>query len=162
VPDERLARVTVTRTMAASPEKVFNVVSDPKMHVEIDGSGMLMKTPKAGSLRTVGDSFEMDMDREPLGDIPLGKYKVLNTVTKVEPDHLFEWNIGAVDGEPFGHVYGYEIVALDDGTTEVSLYCDWSAIADKIEGVITFPVVPAEMLEQSLANLERIVTDDAR
>jgi uncharacterized protein YndB with AHSA1/START domain len=151
-------RVTVRRTIAASPHDVFDVVSDPKMHVEIDGSGMLMNSPRDEPLRDVGDRFEMDMDREALGDIPLGKYKVANTVTRFEPDRLIEWNVGATDGDPFGHVYGYEIEASGEGST-VSHYCDWSGVADDLKGVITFPVVPVDMLERSLENLERVVTD---
>jgi len=37
------------------------------------------------------------MDREPLGDVPMGKYKVLNTVTRIVPDELVEWNVGSIE-----------------------------------------------------------------
>ena len=49
------------------------------------------------------------MDREALGDLPLGKYTVLNTVTKITPDRLLEWNVGSAERGPVGHVYGYEL-----------------------------------------------------
>ena len=150
-------RVTVQRRIAASPAEIFVVITDPNMHVEIDGSGMLMAAPDAKPLHDVGDTFEMDMDREALGDIPLGKYKVLNTVTKISPDALLEWNVGGFGRGPFGHVYGYELVAVDGGT-DVAHYCDWSGVPADVLEVVTFPVVPVHMLEQSLDNLDRIMT----
>ncbi len=52
----------------------------------------------------VGETFDMEMDREPLGDIPnLKKYQVRNTVTQIIPDHLIEWTVGFGDHPPFGH-----------------------------------------------------------
>ena len=62
----------------------------------IDGSGMLEAAPDAQPLTAVGDTFDIDMDRTPLNDIPgLVKYSVRNTVTQIEPGRLVEWTIGA-------------------------------------------------------------------
>jgi uncharacterized protein YndB with AHSA1/START domain len=150
------ARVSLTRRIAASPAAVFSVITDPRRHVDIDGSGMLVATD-ARPLRAVGDTFDMDMDREPLGDLPMGKYRVRNTVTSIVPDTALEWNVGGVDQPPFGHVYGYELRAAGPASTEVTLYCDWTGVRS---GSIRdrFPIVPVHMLEKSLENLERIVT----
>jgi hypothetical protein len=116
---------------------------------------MLMATTNE-QLRAVGDTFDMDMDREPLGDLPMGKYKVRNTVTKLEPDVALEWNVGGVDQPPFGHVYGYELLAAGPSATDVTLYCDWTGVrASSIRD--RFPIVPVHMLEKSLDNLQRIV-----
>jgi hypothetical protein len=149
-------RVALTRRVAASPAAVFAVITDPRRHVEIDGSGMLMATD-AGPLHAVGDTFDVDMDREPLGDLPMGKYRVRNTVTAIVPDQLLEWNVGGVDQPPFGHVYGYELRAAGPEATDVTLYCDWTGVrASSIRD--RFPIVPVHMLERSLDNLDRIVT----
>ena len=51
---------------------------------------MLEAAPGVRRFTAVGDTFEMDMDREPLGDVPMGKYQVLNTVTRIVPDELLE------------------------------------------------------------------------
>jgi uncharacterized protein YndB with AHSA1/START domain len=153
-------RVTLTRRIAAPPEVVFGVITDPRQHVEIDGSGMLVATD-AAPLRAVGDTFDMDMDRESLGDLPMGKYKVRNTVTAIEPDAKLEWNVGGVDLPPFGHVYGYELRPVGPEATDVTLYCDWTEVpASSIRD--RFPIVPVHMLEQSLDNLERIATTGGR
>jgi len=151
------SRLELTRTIAASPAQIFAVVSDPDGHVKIDGSGMLVTAQDTSPMTGVGDSFVMNMDREALGDIPLGKYQVRNTVTAFVPDELFEWNVGGVDQPPFGHVYGYRLARHGEGATAVTLYVDWSGVrAGSIRD--RFPIVPAHMLEKSLDNLESLVT----
>ncbi len=151
-------RVSLTRQIGASAADVFRVVIDPQQHVEIDGSGMLVAPVDAQPMTAVGESFVMNMDREPLGDLPMGKYQVRNTVTRFVPDSVFEWNVGGVDQPPFGHLYGYELEATGPRQTEVTLYCDWSGVrAGSIRD--RFPIVPVHMLENSLENLDRIVTD---
>jgi len=147
-------RVSVTRRIEASAATVFSLITEPRQHVEIDGSGMLMATTDA-QLRAVGDTFDMDMDREPLGDLPMGKYKVRNTVTAFEQDKVLEWNVGGVDQPPFGHVYGYELAAAGPAATDVTLYCDWTGVRQsRVRD--RFPIVPVHMLEKSLDNLQRI------
>ena len=90
-------RIAASRTVAASPAEVFLIVTDPAMHVEIDGSGMLEAAPGSQRVEAPGDTFVMDMDRESLGDQPMGKYKSVNTVTRIVPDELLEWNVGLPD-----------------------------------------------------------------
>lgn len=150
-------RVSVTRTVKATPADVFRVVTNPQMHVEIDGSGMLELAPNAKRLEAVGDTFEMDMDREPLGDVPMGKYQVLNTVTQIVPNALLEWNVGSADRGPFGHVYGWAITPVSADVTEVTNYCDWSELPEKFRDRVRFPVVPVTMLEQSVDKLVALV-----
>ena len=151
-------RVTVTRRIAAPAAAVFAVVRDPARHVDIDGSGMLVLAHDAPPLTAVGDTFVMDMDREPLGDLPMGRYQSQNTVTRLEPGRLLEWAPGGIGRNPYGHVYGYTLTAVADDVTEVSLYCDWSGLPERRRSRgMHFPVVPAAMLERSLVNLERIL-----
>ena len=151
------SRLELTQSIDAPAAAVFAVVTDPEGHVRIDGSGMLVAAQDSSPVTGVGDSFIMNMDREALGDIPLGKYQVRNTVTAYVPDELFEWNVGGVDQPPFGHVYGYRLAPGNDGSTAVTLYVDWSGVrAGSIRD--RFPIVPAHMLEKSLDNLARIVT----
>jgi hypothetical protein len=144
-------RLAVTKTVHASPSEVFRIVSDPQMQVTIDGSGMLVAAPNAERLAAVGDTFVMDMDRESLGDIPMGKYTVLNTVTRIVPDTLVEWNVGSAERGPYGHVYGWEITAVRPDESEVTNYCDWTDIPEEARD--RFPIVPRAMMEKSVENL---------
>ncbi len=156
MPDER---ISATRRIAAPADVIFDIISDPAGQVAVDGSHMLVTAPDATPLAAVGDSFTMDMDREALGDLPLGQYTVLNTVTKIEPGRLLEWNVGSAEHGPLGHVYGYELVP-DGDATEVTSYCDWSGISDAVrERVARWPIVPKMALMTTLENLDRLATE---
>jgi hypothetical protein len=155
---ERVEATLIVRVPAAA---VFAVVSDPAGHVRIDGSGMLVAAPDAHPVHAVGDQFVMDMDREPLGDLPMGRYEVVNTVTRIVPDELIEWNVGTAGRSPIGHVYGFELRQEQDGSlppvTRVTSYCDWSGLNPKLRGRVTFPVVPVAMLESTLDRLRNLL-----
>ena len=159
-------RVSATRRIAASASDIFRIISDPTMHVEIDGSHMLVTAPNPKPLQAVGDSFVMDMDRDALGDLPLGKYTVLNVVTKISPDSLLEWNVGSVEGGALGHVYGYELAPVGERETDVTSYCDWSGldwslIPEELRDRLTFPIVPKMALITTLEKLDRVATQPA-
>jgi uncharacterized protein YndB with AHSA1/START domain len=151
-------RVTVSRRIKAPASRLFALVSDPETHVAIDGSGMLMSTPDAAP-KAVGDTFDMNMDREPLGDIPMGKYQVRNTVTRFEPDNRFEWTVGGADRPPVGHLYGYVLTPAGAGETDVDHYCDWAGADPKVKArVASWPVVPVHMLERTLEKLDTLAS----
>ena len=151
-------RVAATRRIAAPAAAIFAVVTDPQGHVRIDGSGMLVSVGSGEPVRAVGDAFEMEMDREPLGDLPLGRYRTRNVITRFVPDRELEWSVGGVDRPPYGHVYGYLLTPVTDQETDVTSYCDWSGVPEHRKARSTWPIVPVSMLEKSLVNLERVVT----
>ncbi|WP_041938960.1 MULTISPECIES: polyketide cyclase [Frankia] len=154
-------RVSVQRRVPAAASEIFALITDPHGHVRIDGSGMLVAPVDAKRLERVGDSFEMDMDREPLGDVPLGRYKVINTVTRFSRDAHLEWGVAGVGMPNVGHVYGYLLDPVDATTTDVTSYCDWSGSPERWKARITWPVVPVASLEKSLENLARVVAASA-
>jgi hypothetical protein len=155
-------RIAATRRVPASAVRLFGLVTDPHTHVAIDGSGMLTAAPGAEPVRAVGDAFTMEMDREPLGDLPMGRYTVVNRVTRIEADRLVEWSVGSTDHpKPLGHVYGWSLEPVDQTTTDVTNYCDWSGLNPKLRHLITFPVVPLEMLERSVERLAELAATDA-
>lgn len=151
-------RVSTSRRIAAPAAAIFDVVSDPAGQVRLDGSGMLVAAATTDRLAAVGDAFEMEMDREALGDLPMGRYRTRNVVTRFEPDRHLEWAVGSPDGRVLGHVYGYELRPVGDAETEVTSYCDWSAVPPAIKIRFRWPVVPVDSLERSLAKLDDLVT----
>lgn len=153
-------RVTLTRRIAAPAETIFAIVGHSQGHADLDGSGMLVGPIDPKPLTEVGQTFDMDMDRAPLNDIPgLGTYQVRNTVTKLEPNRLVEWTIGGIDTPPLGHVYGFELAPDGDGTT-VTHYCDWSNIVEQLRAAgREWPIVPVSMLEVSMDNLTRLAEE---
>jgi len=155
-------RVSATRIVAARAAAIFHLVSDPDGHVRLDGSGMLVAAATPGRLSAVGDAFEMEMDREPLGDLPMGRYRTRNVVTRFQPGRLLEWAVGSPDGQLLGHVYGYELEPVSEAETTVTSYCDWSAVIPAIRARTRWPVVPVDRLERSLVNLAALLNDRAQ
>ena len=82
--DETVERMEVARTIPADPERIFALLSDPKGHVTIDSSGMLMDSTGVPATK-VGDEFVIHMDREALNDFPMGRYDVTVHITTFEP-----------------------------------------------------------------------------
>lgn len=119
-------RIEVQRTIKADPASIFSVLRDPQGHVAIDGSGMLMDAD-GDVVNSVGDSFVVHMDREALGDIPLGEYDVTVTIETFVPDREIAWTILGTIRPQIGHVYGYRIEPVDGGSLVTSYY-DWSNI----------------------------------
>lgn len=148
-------RVEVCRRIAAPAQRVWDLVSNPDGHVLIDGSGMLLGALDARPLTAVGDTFDIDMDREPLGDAPLGRYQVRNWVTRVEPGRVIEWSPNLLGSDaPFPHVWGWQIDPVSDTECDVTNYNDWRDLPDDWKP--KWPIVPRQMLERSVDNLERL------
>ena len=146
-------RMEVQRAIAASPGDIFKVVSDPKGHVAIDSSGMLMSSTGEPA-RAVGDTFVVHMDREALNDYPLGLYDVTVKFVTFEPDREVAW---VVEGNlNLGHVYGYRLEPIPDGTMVTSYY-DWSGIEQQWRDANIFPVIPESALRATLGILARTV-----
>ncbi len=148
-------RFEVQRTIAADPATIFRLLSDPRGHVAIDSSGMLLDAT-GEPVTQVGDTFVVHMDREALNDYPLGLYDVTVTITTFEPDREIAWTILGQIQPPIGHIYGYTLEAVADGTLVTSYY-DWSAIDPVWKEAAIFPVIPESALRATLGILARTV-----
>ncbi len=145
-------RMEVQRAIAASPEEIFAVLTDPQGHVSIDSSGMLMSADP-GRVSQVGDTFTVHMDREALNDFPqLGLYDVTNEIVAFEQDREIAWTVKGRFN--LGHFYGYQLEPIDGGTLATSYY-DWSAVEEKSKGI--FPIIPESALRATLGILARTV-----
>jgi hypothetical protein len=148
-------RFEVQRDIAASPEAIFDLLCDPRGHVAIDSSGML-QSADGERVHNVGDSFVVHMDREALGDYPLGKYDVTVLITKLQRNELIEWTISGVIQPPIRHLYGYRLEPSETGTVVTSYY-DWSEIDPQYRDAKIFPVIPEAALRATLGILARTV-----
>ena len=147
-------RHEVSRVIPADAAEIFAVVSSPAGHVAIDASGMLQSHTGEPATKA-GDEFVIHMDREALGDIPMGKYDVTVTMTGWEQDRFLTWEVSGPGFPSIGHYYGYRLEPNDDGTTLVTSIYDWSNVDDGIKA--HWPVVPLSALKATLGILERIV-----
>jgi hypothetical protein len=146
-------RIEVQRPIAAAPAAIFQVLSDPQGHVAIDSSGMLMAAT-GERVTAVDDAFVVHMDREALNDYPLGLYDVTVRIVTFEPDREIAWKI---EGQlNIGHIYGYRLQAIDEGTVVTSYY-DWSMIDQSWKDANIFPVISEGALRATLGILARTV-----
>ena len=152
---ETSERLEVQRTIAADAAKIFSMLCDPKGHVAIDSSGMLMDAT-GEPVTAVGDSFVVHMDREALNDYPLGLYDVTVTITTFVPDREIAWTILGQIRPLIGHVYGYKLEPCEEGTLVTSYY-DWSSIDPVWKEAGIFPVISEGALRATLGILARTV-----
>jgi len=151
-------QVEVSRIVQAPPARVFALVSDPKQHHAIDGSGHLQGTT-SGPVTGVGQVFTMEMYRK-----DLGPWRTINNVTEFEPgtaiawaptlDRSYECQVTQMLATitTGGHTYAYRLRETGDGT-EVRLTYDWSGVLDpKFEAM----VCPFVTEEQLMATLDRL------
>jgi hypothetical protein len=146
-------RIEVQRAVAAPADEIFAVLKDPQGHVAIDSSGMLMAA-SGDIIARAGDTFVVHMDREALNDYPLGLYDVTVEIVTFEPDREIAWTVhGQLD---LGHVYGYRLEPIEEGTLATSYY-DWSRAAQEWKDAGIFPVIPESALRATLGILARTV-----
>ena len=146
-------RLEVQRAIAAEPGAIFQVLIDPQGHVAIDSSGMLMAA-SGSTVRAVDDSFVVHMDREALGDHPLGLYDVTVRIVRYAENQELAWTVQG--NFNLGHVYGYRLEAIDGGTMVTSYY-DWSGVDQEWKDANIFPVIPDSALKATLGILARTV-----
>jgi hypothetical protein len=148
-------RIEVQRAIAADPAAIFGLLCDPQGHVAIDSCGMLMSAT-GDPVTAVGDSFVIHMDREALNDYPLGLYDVTVTITAFEQDREIAWTILGQLRPQIGHVYGYRLDPIDEGTLVTSYY-DWSDIDPVWKERDIFPVISEGAIRATLGILARTV-----
>ncbi|HEX3750100.1 MAG TPA: SRPBCC family protein, partial [Streptosporangiaceae bacterium] len=105
---------SATAVIAAPPERIFALLTDPAMHPLIDGTGSVLGVQDGSPERlTLGSTFGMDMK---IG----ASYKILNTVVEYDRDRLIAWR------HFYGHRWRWQLKPLSDGRTEVTETFDWS------------------------------------
>jgi hypothetical protein len=148
-------RLRVHRIIPAEAATIFRVLCDPQGHVAIDSSGMLMDAT-GEPVSAVGDSFVVHMDREALNDYPLGRYDVTVTITAFVPEREIAWTSRGRIRPQIGHIYGYTLEPVDDGTLVTSYY-DWSSIDPVWKEAGIFPVLSEGALRATLGILHRTI-----
>lgn len=140
----------VTRSINAPATEIFELLTNPDHHAQIDGSGFVRSADHAQRITAVGQTFRMNM----VGDHMGGEYQTDNHVVGYSANELVAWKTAPAGSEPPGWEWVYELKAEDSGNTHVTLTYDWSAVTDKeLLKQIHFPLVTSDQLESSLASL---------
>lgn len=148
-------RVTVQRTIDASAADIFNVLSNPKRHLELDGSGFIRSDVNTNRIQQVGDVFTMNMEGDHMG----GEYQTDNHVTGYAKNQLLAWLTTPAGTEPFGWEWVWELEPHGPDSTLVTLTYDWSKVTDKeLLQKVKFPLISENQLEDSLGRLAAAVS----
>jgi hypothetical protein len=153
-------RITVSKSVSASPEQLFAVLSAPSRHQDIDGAGMLRGT-ETSQVSGVGDEFVMKMNNDVLGD-----YEIKNRVTTYEQDRAIGWapSLHPIDGytdklgdvKVTGHTYTWYLEPEGGGTKVTQVY-DWSAVTDDgFKGLL--PLLDEQQLSASIDKAAQAAT----
>src|SRR5262245_17032056 len=105
--DEREERdvVTVERLIPSPPEPIFDLISHPERHRDIDGSGTVRDAKGESQRLEMGSKFGMSMH---LG-IP---YSMESTVIEYEENRRLAWQTkgpGAIGSHFGGRIWRYEL-----------------------------------------------------
>ena len=148
-------KITVERTIQASTAEVFDVLSNPQRHVELDGSGFVQSDDRSNRIQAVGDVFTMNMSGDHMG----GDYQTENHVTGYSGNQLLAWQTAPAGQEPPGWQWVWELEAEGSQATKVRHTYDWSNVTDaELLQKISFPLVSQSQLEDSLARLDQAAT----
>lgn len=148
-------KVTVERVIPASTAAIFDVLTNPKRHVDLDGSGFVRADEKAERIKGVGDVFTMNMEGEHMG----GEYRTDNHVTGYAENALVAWQTAPAGTEPPGWEWVWELTAQGQNETLVRHTYDWSKVTDKeLLKKVTFPLVTEAQLEDTLVKLDEAVS----
>jgi len=147
--------ITVSRTIDASTSEVFDVLTNPQRHAELDGSGFVISDEKSDRITGTGQVFRMNMSGAHMG----GDYQTDNTVTGYDANHLVAWQTAPADADPPGWEWVWQLEAQGSDATDVTLTYDWSKVTDQeLLKKIHFPLVEQVALERSLDNLAGAVS----
>jgi len=156
--------VRVSRRIAAPAADIFQVLADPRRHLEIDGSEMLRGAVSDTVITGVGDVFTMRMYYSEHGD-----YEMDNHVVEFEQDRRIGWEPWAGRGHPdtapgssaearWGHVWSYELAPDGPDATIVTEIFDCSGAPEEERVDIDDGKIWVESMAETLERLDRACT----
>jgi uncharacterized protein YndB with AHSA1/START domain len=106
---------TVERVIPAPPDRIFDLVADPRRHKDIDGSGTVRDATDLPARLSAGATFGMNME---FG----GAYTMTSTVIEFEPGRRIAWQSRPPRGSAWwrhvfgGRIWRYELEPAGSGT----------------------------------------------
>lgn len=148
-------RFTVERVIPASTAAIFDILSNPLRHADLDGSGFIRSDAGAQRIQAVGDVFTMNMEGEHMG----GEYQTDNHVTGFADNALLAWQTAPAGTEPPGWEWVWELEPQGPDSTLVRHTYDWSKVTDReLLQKVKFPLVTEAQLEDTLVKLDEAAT----
>ncbi|MCB0965795.1 MAG: SRPBCC family protein [Ilumatobacter sp.] len=142
--DADAQQVSGSRVVAATPEQIFELLTDPARHGDIDGSGMVQQARGDQQRLALGSKFGMDMKMGPL------PYRITNTVVEFEENELIAWqHLGK-------HRWRYQLEPVDGGTRVTETFDYSTAVWPKGLELMGYPKQHRANIDATLERLAAI------
>lgn len=136
--------------MRAPAEAIFEWIADPARQPAWDGNDNLAHADPGQRVRRVGDVFSTTLTK--------GEVRENHVVEFVESQRI-AWQPAEVGAEPVGHLWRWELVALDPDRTLVTHTYDWSRLDDP-KRIPRARATTADRLRASIDRLAALVEGD--
>jgi uncharacterized protein YndB with AHSA1/START domain len=135
--------VSATREIAASPERIFELIADPAQQPLWDGNDNLANAEPGQRIRNVGEVFRMTLTH--------GAVRANHIVDFLEARRI-AWTPSEEGQPPPGHLWRWELEPSGDSSTRVTHTYDWSRLTDEQR----LPRARATTSENLRASLDRL------
>ncbi len=135
--------VRASREIAASPERIFELIADPARQPRWDGNDNLSEAQPGQRVRQAGDVFRMTLTTGGVRE---------NHVVEFEEARRIAWRPSEVGRRQPGHLWRWELEPHGDSRTMVTHTYDWSLLTDRNR----LPRARSMTAERLRASLDRL------
>jgi uncharacterized protein YndB with AHSA1/START domain len=135
--------VSASREIAATADRIFELIADPSQQPRWDGNDNLAEAEPGQRVRSVGDVFMMTLT--------LGSVRE-NHVVEFEESRRIAWLPSEPGRRPPGHLWRWELEPVADTCTRVTHTYDWSRLTDTNR----IPRARSTTAERLRASLDRL------
>ncbi|MEB3371153.1 SRPBCC family protein [Saccharopolyspora mangrovi] len=114
--------VSSDREIAASAERIFELIADPAQQPRWDGNDNLREAPAGQRMRATGEVFTMTLTRGSVRE---------NRIVEFEEGRRIAWLPSEPGQQPPGHLWRWELEPVGDGRTQVTHTYDWTNLTDE-------------------------------
>lgn len=141
--------VTVSREVAAGPERIFELIADPAQQPRWDGNDNLQEAAPGQRVHAAGDVFRTRLT--------MGQVRENHVVDFVEGRRI-AWKPAEVGQAPPGHLWGWELQPIGPSRTLVTHTYDWTELSDE-KRLRRARATTAESLRASLDRLAALAEE---
>jgi uncharacterized protein YndB with AHSA1/START domain len=135
--------VSVSREIAAAPQRIFELIADPAQQPRWDGNDNLARAADGQRVRRAGDVFTMTLTQGSIRE---------NHVVEFDEGRRIAWMPAEPGKEPPGHLWRWELEQAGVSRTRVTHTYDWTRLTDETR----FPRAMATTADRLLASLDRL------
>ena len=135
--------VSAGRDIAATAERLFELIADPAQQPRWDGNDNLATAPAGQRVRRTGDVFTMTLTRGEVRE---------NHVVEFDEGRRIAWLPAEPGQEPPGHLWRWELEPVGPSATRVTHTYDWTRLTDEMR----LPRARATTAGRLLASLDRL------